>query len=238
MLAEAAPAVVPGGLHPCALREQVLVHADAVTVERLHATEVEAARTALIHPHDCTILHGIAWTCIRLRPTSLGIMSINQEGETRARAKVLRHRWHVPQGGSTQGRPPLVHRLRGVRRPGQHLACSPGSVRRATHWFGQRVVATTRTEQRGNFTNLYADAMDPPVLNRLGCLRPSQQSPIAQAQYQQTQSPSVTTSPLPSTGPSSRSGSDRSNARSTGRPQPRSRPRCPRPRRSSGRTSA
>lgn len=46
----------------------------------------------------------------------------------------------------------------------------------AQHWFGQRVMATTRTEQRGNFTNYYIDQMQP-----MG------QGPVQQAQQAQPQ---------------------------------------------------
>jgi hypothetical protein len=64
---------------------------------------------------------------------------------------------------------------------------------RATHWFGQRVVATTRTEQRGNFTNLYVDQMEP------AGAQPVQQ-PIQQAQQAQTVPPQQVNTPTVATG--------------------------------------
>jgi hypothetical protein len=49
----------------------------------------------------------------------------------------------------------------------------------AVQWFGQRVFATTRTEQRGNFTNLYADS-----IQLASNAQPVQQAQQAQPQQQ------------------------------------------------------
>jgi len=54
----------------------------------------------------------------------------------------------------------------------------------ALNWFGQRVVAVTRQEQRGNFTNLFADSMELAGAQPEQAYRPVQEAQAAQPQAQ------------------------------------------------------